>query len=182
MESHSSATPRGEGVSTPHETLEQTLAPDTSASQRCLHVSPAGRHCRMLSADESGLCAYHALPRFTAAAPNSDSAASISEETANELLADIKDFKSPAAVNQFLGNVVEQVVRRKVSRRDAITLAYLSQLILNSQSAMVREQIAKAESKPQVINWVDFLAKKPADTQPPRQTSVAPTQANNNRL
>ena len=109
----------------------------------------------MLSLDGSGLCPHHARQQFTPST-DLDGTASISEDTADELLANIKDFKSPAAVNRFLGNVVKQVVRRRVSRRDAITLAYLSQLILNSQSAMTREQTAKQDSSPRVINWSGF--------------------------
>jgi hypothetical protein len=32
----------------------------------------------------------------------------------------------------FIGNVVKQLARKRIERRDAIALAYLSQLLLNS--------------------------------------------------
>ena len=46
---------------------------------------------------------------------------------------------SAASVNLFLGNVVKQLTRKRIQRRDAIALAYLSQLLLNSLAAMDKE-------------------------------------------
>jgi hypothetical protein len=77
--------------------------------------------------------------------------AAINDDTAAELMANIKDFKTPASVNLFLGNLVTQVVRKRVGRRDAITLAYLSQLLLNSVSSMGRDLARERESQPKVI-------------------------------
>jgi hypothetical protein len=151
-------------------------ASEPSISQSCQHVTARGHHCHMLSLDGSGLCPHHARQQF-GPSPDLDGTASISEDTADELLANIKDFKSPAAVNRFLGNVVKQVVRRRVSRRDAITLAYLSQLILNSQSAMAREQSAKQESGPLVIDWTGLPGpaheRRPTPNAPPAASAPA---------
>ena len=48
-------------------------------------------------------------------------------------------------MNLFLGNLVRQLARKRIARRDAIALAYISQLILTSQTAMVRETATEAE-------------------------------------
>ncbi len=158
---------RGEGAQ-PIST--SPAASEPSMSQSCQHVTARGHRCHMLSLDNSGLCTHHARQQF-GPSDDLDGTASISEDTADELLGNIKDFKSPAAVNRFLGNVVKQVVRRRVSRRDAITLAYLSQLILNSQSAMARQQSGKQQSGPLVIDWSGLPGpaheKQPAPKAPP---------------
>jgi hypothetical protein len=115
MESKHYENTGGEGVQ-PVPTAPAAAEP--SMSQSCQHVTSRGHHCHMLSLDDSGLCPHHARQQF-GLSPDDDGTAAISEETADELLGNIKDFKSPAAVNQFLGNVVKQVVRNRVTRRDA---------------------------------------------------------------
>jgi hypothetical protein len=52
-------------------------------------------------------------------------------------------------VNLFLGNLVRQLARKRIARRDAIALAYISQLILTSQTAMARE---RAADEPEAAN------------------------------
>jgi hypothetical protein len=39
-----------------------------------------------------------------------------------------------------LGNIAVQLARKRIKRADAIALAYISQLMLNSQTAMERER------------------------------------------
>ena len=41
--------------------------------------------------------------------------------------------------NLFLGNLVKQLARKRIVRRDAIALAYLCQLLLNSLPPMWKE-------------------------------------------
>lgn len=43
-------------------------------------------------------------------------------------------------VNLFLGNLLEQLARKRIRRRDAVALAYICQLLLNSLAALNREQ------------------------------------------
>jgi len=43
-------------------------------------------------------------------------------------------------VNRFLGHLVKQLARKRIARRDAIALAYISQLLLNTFPAMQRER------------------------------------------
>jgi hypothetical protein len=99
----------------------------------CSHISHAGRRCRVLPAkNHPSLCAHHARKSRRRHQPDD-------EALAAELLDSIDDFTSAASVNLFLGNVVKQLTRNRIQRRDAIALAYLSQLLLNSLAAMDKE-------------------------------------------
>jgi len=109
----------------------------------CQHISPKGNRCHMLidqnhrpanGAPRATLCAYHAN-RLRATVPAVDP-----EVLAAELLTDIDSFTTADEVNLFLGNLVRQLARKRIHRRDAIALAYISQLILTSQTAMARER------------------------------------------
>jgi hypothetical protein len=115
----------------------------------CQHISPKGNRCHMLidqnhrapnGANRPALCAYHA-DRLKAAVPVVDP-----EVLAAELLGDIDSFTTADEVNLFLGNLVKQLARKRIARRDAIALAYISQLFLTSQTAMAKEAIAERET------------------------------------
>ena len=116
---------------------------------RCQHVDARGHRCRMFVAPAektfgsaidsdladltSDLCAHHAqklLRRHRAG-----------QTAGAELLASITDFADAASVNRFLGNLAKMVALRRIPRRDAIALAYISQLILNSQAAGSRGEL-----------------------------------------
>jgi hypothetical protein len=94
------------------------------------------------------LCAYHA-GRLRAAVPAVDP-----EVLAAELLDDIDSFTTADEVNLFLGNLVRQLARKRIARRDAIALAYISQLILTSQTAMARQ---RAAAEPEVANEAELV-------------------------
>jgi hypothetical protein len=110
---------------------------------QCQYQNARGQRCHMLidsnhrpanGAASPTLCAYHA-GRLTTAPPQVDP-----EVLAAELLTDIDSFTTADEVNLFLGNLVRQLARKRISRRDAIALAYISQLILTSQTAMARQR------------------------------------------
>ena len=124
------------------------VSASTTVDLNCQHISPKGRRCHMLidehhlpanGAGRPTLCAYHTA-RLKAAVPVVDP-----EVLAAELLADIDSFTTADEVNLFLGNLVRQLARKRIARRDAIALAYISQLILTSRTAMVRETATEAE-------------------------------------
>jgi hypothetical protein len=69
------------------------------------------------------------------------------EVLAAELLGDIDSFTTADEVNLFLGNLVKQLARKRIARRDAIALAYISQLLLTSQTAMAREEAAEMDAE-----------------------------------
>ncbi len=133
MESHRYKKPKGEGV------LPPPIAPQP-ASQSCQHINARGHRCRLLPAENSTLCAHHA--RRSSSQPSD-------EAIAAELLTSIDDFTSTASVNLFLGNLLKQLARKRIRRCDAVALAYICQLLLNSLAAMNREQSrATGESYP----------------------------------
>src|SRR4029077_18486797 len=92
------------------------------------------------NAPAATLCAYHAN-RLKATVP-----AVNPEILAAELLTDIDSFTTADEVNLFLGNLVRQLARKRITRRDAIALAYISQLILTSQTAMARQRADEPDS------------------------------------
>lgn len=104
----------------------------------CHHIDAQGRRCRMLVMSiEADLCAYHTQHRLQ----NQRG----SETAAAELLSCVSDFSDAASVNRFLGNLVKQVTLKRVPRRDALTLAYICQLLLNSLGAINREESLRLE-------------------------------------
>ena len=122
----------------------------TTIDSHCQHISPKGNRCHMLTdathrpangAARPTLCAYHA-DRLKATLPIVDP-----EVLAADLLGDIDDFSTAGSVNLFLGNLVKQLARKRIARRDAIALAYISQLLLNSLPALEREVEAVNEAE-----------------------------------
>lgn len=152
MESHSCEKKRGEGVlptaafpAVPTSDLEDD-------SLRCRHVDALGRRCRMfvstpqpaasdlpdaLQEEVAELCPHHAHLFFRRHR--------VREANAAELLASVSDFNDPASVNRFLGNLLKLVAVKRVPRRDGMALAYISQLILNSQAAQDRRELVRLE-------------------------------------
>jgi hypothetical protein len=125
--------------------MSSKLHPD----HQCHYQNARGQRCNMLidqnhrpanGDNRPTLCAYHA-GRLRAAIPVVDP-----EVLAAELLTDINSFTTADEVNLFLGNLVRQLARKRIARRDAIALAYISQLILTSQTAMARERAAQEEA------------------------------------
>jgi hypothetical protein len=104
---------------------------------------------------EADFCAYHSARRSETQCK--------SEAAAAELLGCVSDFSDAASVNRFLGNLVKQVTLKRIPRRDAITLAYICQLLLNSLGAINREEslrmeesraeALRAEQLPRKIIW-----------------------------
>ena len=175
MESHRYKKHRGVGPVTsklapaakPAQSGRQAAAEDAL----CQHLDARGHRCRMLSASDGGeLCAHHAQ-RLSRSTPANDVLTA-------ELLSSIEDFSTAASVNQFLGNLTKQLVRKRIQRRDAIALAYLSQLLLNSLSAMSREeaQTEREEAqRPLEIIWDNFPQRRVEAPQPAaRQIDAAP--------
>jgi len=125
------------------------MSPKQHTDSQCHYRNARGHRCHMVidsshrpsgGADSPTLCAYHAR-RLTTAPPQVDP-----EVLAAELLTDIDSFTTADEVNLFLGNLVRQLARKHIARRDAIALAYLSQLILTSQTAMARQRAEEPDT------------------------------------
>ncbi len=114
-----------------------------SRSQRC-NMLIDNHHRPANGAKYPTLCAYHA-DRLRAAVPIVEP-----EVLAADLLGEIDDFSTAGSVNLFLGNLVKQLARKRIARRDAIALAYISQLLLNSLPALAKEVAADNEAEREV--------------------------------
>jgi hypothetical protein len=142
---------------------------DADNASSCHHINTRGHRCRMLCAPHSDFCVHHAQ---RLARPKPDD-----EAVAAELLSSIEDFTTAASVNLFLGNLTKQLARKRIQRRDAVALAYLSQLLLNSLSAMNREDALNEEAepaRPREIIW-DFCSRP--NRAPAAAPSIAPDAA-----
>jgi len=112
---------------------------DTQSDQRCQHIDSRGHRCRMLtSGGPDSLCPHH-LNRLKAERAKNDQA------VAAALLGDIDDFSSADSVNLFLGNLLKELVHKRVDRRDAIAQAYICQLLLNTFPHILREVDAETD-------------------------------------
>ena len=132
----------------------------------CRHLTKAGHRCHMpLSAGHQSLCTHHLRiakrkARFTltqegrerddstetggnidheSGSRHSERSEEPAETIAAALLAGTENLSTSASVNLFLGNLLKQVAHNRVSRKNAIAMAYISQLLLNSISVMQRE-------------------------------------------
>jgi hypothetical protein len=143
-----------------------SMSEKSKITNQCTHINAKGRRCRMLIApDHDSLCAMHVRLALTAQ-PDP-------EVLAEEILDSTGNLQTAAEVNTLLGNVVQQFVRKRIDRRDAIALAYMSQLLLNSLPALDRQH--KAEEKNQGIEEFekycrDVLARRRAQQQAQTQS------------
>jgi len=126
------------------------MSPKQHTNPQCQYQNARGQRCHMLidqnhrpanGAARPTLCAYHA-DRLKATLPTVDP-----EVLAADLLGEIDDFSTAGSVNLFLGNLVKQLARKRIARRDAIALAYISQLLLNSLPALERQLAAEQETE-----------------------------------
>jgi hypothetical protein len=53
-------------------------------------------------------------------------------------------------VNQLLGNLVKQLARKRIERLDAIAMAYMCQLLLNSLPPLKKELRAEDEEEARI--------------------------------
>ena len=107
------------------------------------------------------------------------------EALATALLTNTNNLSDPAQVNQFLANLLNQLAHNKISRKNAIAMAYISQLLLNSISvkhkqdrdAQAAQQAADAAKPTQiVIDMPRPLYDSPTEPEP----ETVPTAAQKN--
>jgi hypothetical protein len=117
----------------------------------------------------SPLCSYHAARLGT---PPPDP-----ETLAAELLGPIEDFGTADAVNMFLGNLLKQLARKRIARRDALAMAYVSQLLLNSLPALRRENEDEMDAVAghEILEAMDrFSAESAAEAQASQSPGPSP--------
>jgi len=96
---------------------------------RCQHRTLSGRQCRARSSDAaSRLCPRH------------DSTENKREpDLAATLTAGLGEFTSPAPINDFLSRLLLLLAQNRISPRRAAVLAYITNQLLRTVSAMEKE-------------------------------------------
>ncbi len=160
MKSHPCVKTTGGGVSPSSEPVSPATVSAVTMSQSettsrpvtltpCRYINRRNQHCRLFSTiPDLELCPHHARQKQQRKQRRNDASAA-------ELLGDMTDFSTPNAVNALLGNLVRQLARKRIQRRDAMAIAYVSQLLLSSMAALDRyedRQDARNDSEiPRII-------------------------------
>jgi len=115
-------------------------------SVRCQHHFANGTRCRTPAQNPDALfCLRHAKLPENRCEP-ADLAAS--------LTGGLGEFKSPATINDFLARLLLLLAQNRISPRRAAVLAYITNQLLRTLSAMEQETAAKNHKNPPVkIIW-----------------------------
>lgn len=110
-------------------------------SNRCNHRFANAMRCRLLTPDANSLfCAMHAkLPENVRECA----------DAAVSLTADLKEFRSAIAINDFLSRLLLLLAEEKISPRRAAVLAYITNQLLRTLPAIAKEE----DAEPTQIIW-----------------------------
>ena len=101
------------------------------SDSRCQYTKSDGRRCRSVRAtDHPAYCAQHAGWLLEGKKP---------EDYTTELLGPLGDHRTAAAINYALGKLVVLVASHRISPKEAATLGYLLQLLLQSVHGVGQE-------------------------------------------
>jgi hypothetical protein len=147
MESHPYTKITGVGV--PPDASDSQIAPKPShpateaevcENEVCQHIDGRGHRCRMLvMGPRENLCPHHRERLLLARRGR--------EIAAKELVDSLRDFGDAKSVHDFLATLLKQVALQRIPRRDAVTLAYICQTILNTHAAGYREALFHREER-----------------------------------
>ena len=99
-------------------------------SSRCTQRFANGKRCRISAQPDSTFCPSHA--KLSA---NRRQAADLSAT----LTGGLDEFTSPAAINDFLSRLLLLLAQNRISPRRAAVLAYITNQLLRTLSAMEKE-------------------------------------------
>lgn len=105
---------------------------------RCQHITPKHRRCRLPVVNSRvGLCFRHLaqLAAKGAVLPHSPDPSDLRSALAGEL----REFKTAAEINLFLGRLLLLLSEGRVAPRRAAVLAYVCNLLLRTLPALDRE-------------------------------------------
>jgi hypothetical protein len=102
---------------------------------KCSHFTARGRRCR-LRALRSGLCFRHAALQLQPAQP-------VDVDLSADFLIQLDDLRSAEQINQFLAKLLMLVVQNRISARRAAVLAYITNQLLRTLAAIVKEENAE---------------------------------------
>jgi len=98
---------------------------------RCTTLASDGRRCSsFVYPGHSTLCHHHLRQQLDGAS---------SEDIATDLLDSIQNFQSATAVNAALGKILAMLASGRIKRQDAIAMAYICQLMLQSLKGFKHE-------------------------------------------
>lgn len=139
MESHPyEKTPGGGGLlpASVSITHEARRAADSCV---CTYLNARGGRCRMLTlGPEFPFCPDHT--RKEALRRRREQ-----EALAKKLFEDIPSCATAGSINAFLDNLLRQMALQRIDRKDAIAMAYVSQLLLQSLRPLEREMQAESD-------------------------------------
>lgn len=107
----------------PQRPKEITSEGPASDIYRCRFCTSDGRRCRMPREGHRAFCRSHAIREDEALAPS---------RATQELLSLSGEFKTARDINHILGKLWVQLVQGKIARGDAVALAYIGQLLLQT--------------------------------------------------
>jgi hypothetical protein len=159
---------RRSSMKMPKKNSSSPAAPNSAAADspnRCAFETSDGRRCRMLRhRDHPSLCIFHArdeMQLLESARLGSELSASISG-----------NFLTATDVNFVLGKLFKALAQKRISHREAATLAYIGQLMLHSHHNVKREY----QFEYQFEQWKRMLceARRLSDFAPPAVLNPSP--------
>jgi hypothetical protein len=112
-----------------------TIALPGNPDAKCSHFTARGRRCR-LRALRSGLCFRHAALQIQPAQP-------VDVDLSADFLIQLDDLQSADQINQFLAKLLILVVQNRISARRAAVLAYITNQLLRTLTAIAKEANAE---------------------------------------
>lgn len=112
--------------------------PVISVKNRCQHVNqrgvPCGLSVRSNAASDGAapLCRFHRNRTTELCGPDTP--------VSQSLLRGVGRLDTAASVNRFMANLLKETVRQRIPRQEAITLGYLSQLLMGTLPSLKRER------------------------------------------
>jgi len=101
-------------------------------ASRCSILTSDGRRCSsFVYPGHSTLCHHHLRQELDGAPP--------SEDIAADILDSIQNFQSAASINAALGKIFTLLAAGRIKRQDALSMAYLCQLMLQSLKELKSE-------------------------------------------
>jgi hypothetical protein len=127
-------------------TSKSSSSSTASIEIHCRHRTASGRRCRQpISDPHSGLCFTHAARRQK----DGDLA-----DLSSSLTGHSEEFQTATGINRSLADLYVLLAQNRISPRRAAVLAYISNLLLRSLSAIDREEnLQTGEDTGPTIVW-----------------------------
>ncbi|HSC45854.1 MAG TPA: hypothetical protein VLC94_08485 [Candidatus Acidoferrum sp.] len=114
--------------------LTATDTNTSSASRRCSHLRADGKRCAdAVYPGHTALCHHHLTQQMSGIADGNSIAA--------DILASVGNFQSASAINVALGKLLIHQLTGRISRQDALALAYTFQLLLQTLKLVKSELV-----------------------------------------